>query len=93
MQYKVVEDKVPSAYYKLTDPTSQIKSYVFDVVRSSLPRMELDHAFASKDEVANSVKSQLSSLMAEFGYEIIAALVIDIDPNAHVKFAMNEING
>lgn len=93
VQYKVVEDKVPSAYYKLTDPKSQIRSYVFDVVRSSIPRMELDDAFASKDEVASAVKNQLSVLMAEYGYEIIAALVVDLDPNTYVKAAMNEING
>jgi len=92
VQYKVKEDKVPSAFYKLTDPKAQIRSYVFDVVRSSIPRLDLDDAFASKDDIANSVKNQLSSLMSEYGYEIIAALVIDLDPNAHVKAAMNEIN-
>jgi regulator of protease activity HflC (stomatin/prohibitin superfamily) len=85
-------DKVPSAFYKLTDHVSQIRSYVFDVVRSSIPRLELDEAFASKDDVANNVKNQLSALMAEYGYEILAALVIDLDPNAHVKAAMNDIN-
>jgi regulator of protease activity HflC (stomatin/prohibitin superfamily) len=92
VQYKVIEDKVPSAFYKLTDARSQIRSYVFDVVRSSLPRMDLDAAFASKDEIANSVKNQLAHQMVEYGYEIIATLVIDLDPNAHVKAAMNEIN-
>jgi len=55
VQYKVIEDKVPSAYYKLSDPSAQIKSYVYDVVRSSIPRLELDNAFASKDEIANAV--------------------------------------
>lgn len=85
IQYKVVEEKIASAYYKLTDPNAQIKSYIFDVVRSSIPQMDIDHAFASKDDVANSVRSQLAALMAEYGYEIIAALVIDIDPNAHIK--------
>jgi regulator of protease activity HflC (stomatin/prohibitin superfamily) len=59
----VIEDKVPSAYYKLTDPRAQIRSYVFDVIRSSLPRLDLDDAFASKDEVAKAVKTQLSHLM------------------------------
>jgi regulator of protease activity HflC (stomatin/prohibitin superfamily) len=92
VQYKVVEDKVPSAYYKLTDPKNQIKSYVFDVVRSSMPRMELDQAFASKDELAQAVKHQLSEQMSDYGYEIIASLVVDLDPNQHVKDAMNEIN-
>lgn len=92
VQYKVVEDKVPSAWYKLTDPKAQIRSYVYDVVRSSIPRMELDQSFASKDEVANAVKNQLSSLMSDYGYDIVAALVTDIDPNSYVKAAMNDIN-
>jgi L-asparagine transporter-like permease len=29
----------------------------------------------------------------EYGYEIVAALVTDLDPDKHVKQAMNEING
>lgn len=88
-----MEDKVPSAYYKLTDNKRQIMSYVFDVIRGSVPRMELDEAFASKDHIANAVKDQLSHSMSEYGYEIVATLVVDLDPNQHVKAAMNEING
>mmetsp|Transcript_708 Transcript_708/g.1526 ORF Transcript_708/g.1526 Transcript_708/m.1526 type:complete len:295 (+) Transcript_708:120-1004(+) len=92
IQYRVLEDKVPSAYYKLTNRRAQIMSYVFDVVRGALPKLELDEAFASKDHLANAVKEQLSNAMAEYGYEIVATLVIDLDPNASVKAAMNEIN-
>ena len=93
VQYKVVESKVPSAYYKLTDASAQIRSYVFDSIRSSVPRMELDNTFASKDEIANQVKQNLTVTMSDYGYEIIAALVMDVIPDIHVKKAMNEING
>jgi len=92
VQYKVKEEFVSQAYYKLTDVRSQITSYVFDVVRSSIPQMELDDAFSSKDVVAQSVKDQLKELMADYGFEIVAALVTDLDPNAYVKAAMNDIN-
>jgi regulator of protease activity HflC (stomatin/prohibitin superfamily) len=92
IQYKVVDSKVPSAFYKLTDPAMQIRSYVFDVIRSSLPRLLLDEAFASKDEVASAVRTQLAQQMSEYGYEIIAALVVDLDPDSAVKNAMNQIN-
>ena len=61
MQYKVIEDKVPSAYYKLSDPIAQIRSYVYDVVRSSIPRLELDHVFSSKDDIANAVRKLLNN--------------------------------
>ena len=93
VQYRVVENKVSSAFYKLTDPRQQIKSYVNDVVRSSIPTMEIDHAFESKSVVAHAVQDRLSVLMAEYGYEIIAALVVDLNPDKAVKAAMNEING
>lgn len=92
VQYAVIPDKVPSAYYKLSDPKAQIKSYVYGVVRSEIPRMELDHAFQSKDQIANAVKHQLCELMLDYGYDIIGALVVDIDPDRTVKAAMNEIN-
>jgi regulator of protease activity HflC (stomatin/prohibitin superfamily) len=53
-----------------------------------------DHAqvFASKEEIALHVKQELEQNMKEFGYFIHNALVIDIDPDNKVKYAMNEIN-
>lgn len=90
--FKVLEDKVPSAHYKLTSPASQITSYVFDVIRSSIPKMDLDDAFESKEHLAEAVQAQLSQQMTEYGYAIIAVLVTDLDPDRQVKTAMNEIN-
>lgn len=91
VMYKVVPEKVVSAFYKLTNHKDQINSYVFDVIRSTVPRLELDHVFASKTEIANAVMNQLQHLMADYGYEILAALVTELTPESRVKFAMNEI--
>ena len=79
-------------FFQLTDPVSQIQSYVFDVIRSSIPRLELDDAFASKADVAEAVKNQLSALMAEYGYNIVDCLITDLEPDQMVKRAMNQIN-
>merc|ERR1712071_530374 len=70
----------------------QIESYVFDVVRSTVPRMELDETFASKGEIANAVKDKLKDVMLQFGYEIMETLVTDLAPDNKVKASMNEIN-
>merc|ERR1712071_450455 len=70
----------------------QIESYVFDVVRSTVPRMELDETFASKGEIANAVKDKLKNVMHEYGYQIMEALVTDLAPDNKVKASMNEIN-
>ena len=92
VQYRVIAESAYEAYYRLTDPTGQIQSYVFDVVRSTVPKMELDEAFASKDEIASAVLQQLQDVMKEYGYEIRNTLVTDLSPDARVKASMNEIN-
>ena len=92
VQYKVVKEKVYDAFYKLDYPQDQITSYVFDVVRAVVPKMKLDDVFEKKDEIANAVKGELNDAMINYGYDIIKALVTDIDPDTEVKAAVNRIN-
>lgn len=92
VQFRVLVDSAYDAYYRLTDPRNQIQSYVFDVVRSTVPKMELDEAFASKAEVARAVLDQLKDVMKDYGYEIKNCLVTDLSPDHKVKASMNEIN-
>ena len=92
LQYKVVREKVYDAFYKLDYPQDQITSYVFDVVRAVVPKMKLDDVFEKKDDIANAVKGELNDAMINYGYDIIKALVTDIDPDPEVKAAMNRIN-
>ena len=92
VQYKVVQENVYDAFYKLDFPQDQITSYVFDVVRAVVPKMKLDDVFEKKDEIANAVKGELNVAMTNYGYDIIKALVTDIDPDQEVKVAMNRIN-
>jgi regulator of protease activity HflC (stomatin/prohibitin superfamily) len=92
VQYRVLADKVYEACYMLQDPEQQIKAFVFDLVRAQVPLLDLDDVFSKKDDIAIAVKNELEGQMAEFGYGIIKALVTDVNPDANVKSAMNEIN-
>ena len=92
VQYKILVEKVFDAFYKLDFPQDQITSYVFDVVRAVVPKMKLDDVFEKKNEIANAVKGELNEAMINYGYDIIKALVTDIDPDSEVKTAMNKIN-
>jgi regulator of protease activity HflC (stomatin/prohibitin superfamily) len=92
VQYYVLDNKVFEAFYKLEDPALQINSYVFDVVRAKVPKINLDDLFEKKDEIAVAVKEELNETMVGFGFEILNALVTDIEPDAKVKESMNEIN-
>ena len=86
------EGGVRKAFYQFDDPAQQIQSYVFDSIRSEIPNMILDDVFSEKDKIAVAVKEELTETISEFGYEIVKALITDIDPDARVKNSMNEIN-
>ena len=91
VQYRVIAGRESDAYYKLADHVEQIKSYVLDVVRARVPKMDLDEVFEKKDDVGNSVRAELDESMKIYGFEIPNALVTDVDPAPNVKSAMNEI--
>lgn len=92
VQFEVIRAKIYEAFYALQNPLVQINAYVFDVVRSTVPRMLLDEVFESKDQIAQQVKESLGKIMGEFGFFIHQVLVTDISPNARVRDSMNEIN-
>ncbi len=92
VQNRVRPERVYDAFYKLSDPVAQIKSYVEQVILGHVPSMTLDEVFASQSSIAAAVKQELDSDMAAFGYEIVNVLVTDIVPDAKVKSAMNDIN-
>ena len=92
VQNRVRPERVYDAFYKLSDPVAQIKSYVEQVILGHVPSMTLDEVFASQSSIAAAVKQELDSDMAAFGYEIVNVLVTDIIPDTKVKSAMNDIN-
>lgn len=91
VQKRIIAEKAADSWYQLENEEQQISAYVFDVVRAQIPLMELDHTFERKDDVAKAIIDMLKENMEKFGYEIVAALVTDIDPDPQVKAAMNEI--
>ena len=92
VQFLAISEKIFDAFYKLTDVNSQITSYVYDVVRAEVPKKTLDKVFETKDELAQTIKEELSESMDDFGYSIVKSLITDIDPDQNVKDAMNRIN-
>jgi regulator of protease activity HflC (stomatin/prohibitin superfamily) len=86
------EDKVWDAFYRLTNPQTQMESWIFDNVRAKVPGMILDSVFENKEEIAKEIEESLSARLSEYGYKLVRALVNDIQPDKGVADAMNEIN-
>ncbi|KAL7107283.1 hypothetical protein ABFS83_06G043800 [Erythranthe nasuta] len=92
IQYRVVKENADDAFYELQNPREQIQSYVFDVVRAHVPKMNLDALFEQKSDVAQAVLEELEKVMGAYGYNIEHILMVDIIPDPSVRKAMNEIN-
>ncbi|KAJ6794617.1 hypersensitive-induced response protein 1 [Iris pallida] len=92
IQYRALANSASDAFYKLSNTRSQIQAYVFDVIRASVPKLNLDDVFEQKNDVAKAVEDELEKAMSAYGYEIVQTLIVDIEPDEHVKRAMNEIN-
>jgi len=92
VQFLIRPDHVYDAFYKLQNPHEQITAFIFDVVRAEVPKMILDDVFEKKEEIALAIQRDLKQAMLDYGYDIIKALVTDIDPDENVKIAMNRIN-
>ena len=92
VQFRVLRDKIYEAVYKLQNPHDQVTAYVFDVIRAQVPKMKLDDVFVKKDDIAIAIQQELKEAMNLYGYDIVKALVTDIDPDSQVKEAMNRIN-
>jgi regulator of protease activity HflC (stomatin/prohibitin superfamily) len=94
VQYKVLtsDEDIKNAHYRLTNPAKQVEAYVYDVVRATVPKIDLDDVFTTKDQIAETITTSLKASMMSFGYEIKGTPITDIDPDRQVKHAMNEIN-
>src|SRR4029077_5509427 len=64
VQNRVRPDKVFDAFYKLSDPTAQIKSYVEQVILGHVRGMPRDEVSASQSSIAAAVKKELDEDMS-----------------------------
>ena len=92
VQFQILREKVYDAFYRLQNPHDQITAFIFDTVRAEVPKMKLDDVFEKKDDIAIAIQRELRDAMLGYGYDIVKALVTDIDPDEQVKEAMNRIN-
>ena len=91
-QFRVNPDDVATAFYELHDPAGQLRSYMEDALRSAVPALTLDDAFARKDDVAADVQRTVGQEMGRFGFTVVKTLITAIDPSDQVKNAMDSIN-
>mgnify|MGYP000201987220 CR=1 FL=1 len=82
---------VYKSYYMLQQPVAQMRDFITDALRSSIPVYTLDEVFAKKDDIAQDVNATVSEQMAAYGFTLVSTLTRIALP-AEVEDSMNQIN-
>ena len=83
---------VYKSYYMLQQPVAQMRDFITDALRSSIPVYTLDEVFAKKDDIAKDVNATVSGQMAAYGFTLVSTLITKIALPAEVENSMNDIN-
>jgi len=92
VQYRVVKDQVKAAVFDIIQPTKLMRAEVDSILRSTLPSMDLDDAYAAKEKMNSEILASVRAAMGSFGYDVVKVLITDLLPERSVLEAMNEIN-
>lgn len=80
------------SYYTLSNPKAQMKAFLSDALRSSIPQYTLDEVFEKKEDIANDVNNIVTSKMESYGFVIVQTLITGIALPHEVEASMNKIN-
>ena len=83
---------VYKSYYMLQQPVAQMRDFITDALRSSIPVYTLDEVFAKKDDIAQDVNATVSEQMAAYGFTLVSTLITRIALPVEVEDSMNQIN-
>ena len=83
---------VYKSYYMLQQPVAQMRDFITDALRSSIPVYTLDEVFAKKDDIAKDVNATVSEQMDAYGFTLVSTLITKIALPAEVEDSMNQIN-
>ena len=86
------ESGIYRSYYMLAQPIEQMRDYLADALRSSIPNYTLDEVFEKKDNIANDVNATVSQTMAGYGWTLVSTLITGIQLPKDVEQSMNDIN-
>jgi hypothetical protein len=92
IQYQTNSTHLFESFYSLASPTRQFTAHVHDMIRSTMPRLDLDDIFSAQDSIASEFHQSLNDCMNRYGFLVHRALITRILPNEHVKRSMNEVH-
>lgn len=89
VQYRVNKMRIKQAVFDIENPEAQIRASVDNVVRSSIPSLDMDQCFSNKNSLCNEILASVQGTMHPYGYTVTNVLVVDLSPDRTLLQAMN----
>lgn len=89
IMYRAMPSKCHLAYYRLSNPMEQIRSFIVSTLRPLIRSKTVDELFEERDELSAKVKGNLGEILEGFGYELMDVLILDLALVGRVRDAMN----
>lgn len=91
VQFQVIPERVQDAYYKVLDPRQAMSSLIFNSIRAKVPTYLLEALYVERGTISQQLKNEVDRVMESYGFEIVSALISDIDPGNEITNAMDTI--
>lgn len=88
---RIIPERAAEAYYQLSAPQEQVKTWVLNTLRSSTAAMTLMNMYEDRDELAQAMQASLAERMGAYGYEIVSVLIDQPTVSAEVQHAFNSV--
>jgi len=91
VEYMVKQENSAKSLYSVSNPVDTINAYVDNVLRASIPSMDMNTLYKSQYDLCKKVNESISERMDSFGYTIVNTLIASVDPSEDVKKSMDSI--
>lgn len=91
LQYQVIPEKAESVYYRIPQTEYMIRGYVMNSIRAKIPTYKLEALYVERSTISEQLKEEVDGVMADYGIDIMSALIVDIKPAYGVSEAMDKI--
>ncbi|RNF06932.1 hypersensitive-induced response protein 1-like [Trypanosoma conorhini] len=91
VQVQVIPGRESAAFYGVESPAAVIQSYVENSVEAKIPLYNLDALFIERGTISQQLKGETDAVIESYGWDIVSALITEIDPGGAITEAINSI--
>lgn len=91
IQYQVRDGFEQVAYYRMTRPSEQLKSWVLNALRAAVCDISLAELFGDRHKLEEAIQQDIASQLAEYGLTVVRILIDQPSLSPEMEAAFNSV--